>query len=151
VRGNLWRTCQKVYSAKTLGYRLDYRGSIPGMAGFFSSSQDPHWLWTPSSLLPVLTMVLSSGQGVKRITCLYPVRGLYVELYLHFSIRLLDMIISRIWLNVWFKQRTDHHGRVVNTPASYSGDPGFQSWPGDRLSLLRIFVVPLSPSKRMPR
>jgi hypothetical protein len=29
---------------------------------------------------------------------------------------------------------TDRHGRVINTPASYSGGPGFKSQPGDRLS-----------------
>jgi hypothetical protein len=28
---------------------------------------------------------------------------------------------------------TARHGRVVNTPASYSGGSGFKSWPGDQL------------------
>jgi hypothetical protein len=37
--------------------------------------------------------------------------------------------------------------RVVNTPASYSGGPGFKRRPGDRLSWLRVFVVFLSPSR----
>jgi hypothetical protein len=31
------------------------------------------------------------------------------------------------------------------TPASYSGSHGFKSWPGDRLSLLRCFVLFLVP------
>jgi hypothetical protein len=30
---------------------------------------------------------------------------------------------------------------VVNTPASYSGGPGFKHRPGNRLSRLRYFVV----------
>jgi hypothetical protein len=30
--------------------------------------------------------------------------------------------------------RTERHDQVVNSPASYSGSPGFRSWPGDRLS-----------------
>jgi hypothetical protein len=29
---------------------------------------------------------------------------------------------------------TERRGRVVNTPASYSGGPGFKSQPGDQLS-----------------
>jgi hypothetical protein len=45
---------------------------------------------------------------------------------------------------------TERRGRVVNTPASYSGDQGFRSRPGDRLSCLRFFVVSISPSRRMP-
>jgi hypothetical protein len=32
-----------------------------------------------------------------------------------------------------------HHGRVVNTLASYSGGPGFKSWPGDQLSCFHGF------------
>jgi hypothetical protein len=39
---------------------------------------------------------------------------------------------------------------VVNATASYSGGPRFKSWPGDRLSRLRLFVVYLSPSRQMP-
>jgi hypothetical protein len=39
---------------------------------------------------------------------------------------------------------------VVYTPASYSWGPWFKSRFGDRLYWLRIFVVFLSPSKRMP-
>jgi hypothetical protein len=39
---------------------------------------------------------------------------------------------------------------VVNTPASCPGGPGFNSQPGDRLSWLRVFVVFLSPSRRIP-
>jgi hypothetical protein len=38
-------------------------------------------------------------------------------------------------------------GWVVNTPASYSGGPGFKFLFGDRLSLLMLFVVFLSPSR----
>jgi hypothetical protein len=45
---------------------------------------------------------------------------------------------------------TERRGRVVSTPASYLGGPGFKSWPGDRLSWLRFFVVFLSRSRRMP-
>jgi hypothetical protein len=30
--------------------------------------------------------------------------------------------------------KTERHGRVVSTPASYSGGPGFKSRPGDRLA-----------------
>jgi hypothetical protein len=32
-----------------------------------------------------------------------------------------------------FTEFTERHGRVVNIPASYLGDPGFKSRPGDRL------------------
>jgi hypothetical protein len=35
--------------------------------------------------------------------------------------------------------RTERRGRVVDTPASYLGGPGFKSWPGDRLFRLRVF------------
>jgi hypothetical protein len=41
---------------------------------------------------------------------------------------------------------TERRGWVVNTPASYSGGPWFRSWPGGRLSCLRVFVVFLSHS-----
>jgi hypothetical protein len=34
---------------------------------------------------------------------------------------------------------TEHCSRAVNTPASYSGGPGFKSRPGDRLSWLEVF------------
>jgi hypothetical protein len=44
----------------------------------------------------------------------------------------------------------ERRGRVVSTPASYSGVPGFTSRPGNRLSWLRPFVVFLSLSRRMP-
>jgi hypothetical protein len=48
------------------------------------------------------------------------------------------------------KNRTERLGRVNNTPASYLEGPGFKSRPGYRLSWLRVFVVFLSPSRRMP-
>jgi hypothetical protein len=44
----------------------------------------------------------------------------------------------------------EHRGRMVITPASYSGDPGFKSWPGKQQSRLRFFVVLLSPSRQVP-
>jgi hypothetical protein len=44
---------------------------------------------------------------------------------------------------------TERRCRVVNTPASYLGDPGFKSGSRDRLSCLRFFVVFLSHG-RMP-
>jgi hypothetical protein len=45
----------------------------------------------------------------------------------------------------------DYLRRVVSIPASYSGGPGFKSWPGDRLSWLRrIFVGFQSPYRQMP-
>jgi hypothetical protein len=31
-------------------------------------------------------------------------------------------------------KKIERRGLMVNTPASYSGDPGFESWHGDRLS-----------------
>jgi hypothetical protein len=40
---------------------------------------------------------------------------------------------------------TDRDGPVVNIPASYSGGSVFKSRSGDRISLLRFFVVFLSP------
>jgi hypothetical protein len=40
-------------------------------------------------------------------------------------------------------------GRVVNSSASYSGGFGLKSLPGDRLSLLRFFVVFLRPFTRI--
>jgi hypothetical protein len=45
---------------------------------------------------------------------------------------------------------TEHRGRVVNTPASYSVGSRIKSQPGDRLSWLRPFAVFLSPSRKMP-
>jgi hypothetical protein len=45
---------------------------------------------------------------------------------------------------------TESHGRMVGTPASCSEDPGFTSWPGDRLSCLRVFVDFLSLSRHVP-
>jgi hypothetical protein len=43
----------------------------------------------------------------------------------------------------------ERHGKVANTPALYSGDPGLKSQLEDRLSCLRFFVVLLSPSMQM--
>jgi hypothetical protein len=48
------------------------------------------------------------------------------------------------------KNVTEHRGEMVNTPTLYSGDPEFKYRPWDRLSLLRVFVVFLSPSTQMP-
>jgi hypothetical protein len=45
---------------------------------------------------------------------------------------------------------TEHRGRVVNILASYSGGPGFKSRPGDRLPLLRFFVVFFSTTGQIP-
>jgi hypothetical protein len=42
------------------------------------------------------------------------------------------------------KFQTECRGRVFSKPPSYSGGSGFHSWPGDRLSWLRVFVVLLS-------
>jgi hypothetical protein len=39
---------------------------------------------------------------------------------------------------------------VVRFPAFCSGDFGFRSWPGDQLSILRLFVIFLSPSRKIP-
>jgi hypothetical protein len=44
---------------------------------------------------------------------------------------------------------TERHGRVVYTPASYSGGPGFKSRPRDRLSCPGFFMVFLGPSRRL--
>jgi hypothetical protein len=49
---------------------------------------------------------------------------------------------------IYFKQLTERRGRVMKTPASYSGGPGFKS----RLRRPdRFFVVSLSPSRRISR
>jgi hypothetical protein len=45
---------------------------------------------------------------------------------------------------------TKHRGQVANTPASYSGDPGFISHPRRPAIQIEVFVVFLSPSRRMP-
>jgi hypothetical protein len=45
---------------------------------------------------------------------------------------------------------TESRGRVANTTASYSGELGFKSRRGDRLSWLEFFVVSLSPSRQIP-
>jgi hypothetical protein len=45
----------------------------------------------------------------------------------------------------WFTSTTERRGRVVKTPASYSGCSRFKSGPGDRLSWLRSFVVFSAP------
>jgi hypothetical protein len=42
-------------------------------------------------------------------------------------------------------RKTECRNLVVNSPASYSGGPGFNSRPGDRLCSLRFFLVVLSP------
>jgi hypothetical protein len=43
---------------------------------------------------------------------------------------------------------TEHTGRIVNTPASYSGDPGFKSLPVDRLPDWRLsWFTPVPPGK----
>jgi hypothetical protein len=43
----------------------------------------------------------------------------------------------------------EHRGRVVKTPASYSGGPGVSSRPGDRLSCLKFSVVFLILPRQM--
>jgi hypothetical protein len=47
-------------------------------------------------------------------------------------------------------EETERRGRIISTPAAYSGGPRFKSRPGNRLSWLRFFVVFLSPSRQMP-
>jgi hypothetical protein len=37
-------------------------------------------------------------------------------------------------IDIMLQRATERRGRMVNTPASYSGFPGFKSRPGDRLS-----------------
>jgi hypothetical protein len=49
----------------------------------------------------------------------------------------------------YFYMAAEHCGPVVNTYASYLGGPRFVSWPGDRLSSLRFFMVFLCPSMRV--
>jgi hypothetical protein len=44
---------------------------------------------------------------------------------------------------------TEHCGRVVNTPVSYSAGTGFKFRPGNRLAWLRFIVVFISPSRQM--
>jgi hypothetical protein len=44
---------------------------------------------------------------------------------------------------------TERSGRLVNTPASYTGGPGLNCRHGDRLSRLRLFVVYLSSFRQM--
>jgi hypothetical protein len=53
-----------------------------------------------------------------------------------------DLMIRRI-------SATERPGRVGNTPASYSGGPGFDSRPRPRPFLIEIFVVLLSPSRQI--
>jgi hypothetical protein len=43
---------------------------------------------------------------------------------------------------------TEARGRVVNTPASYSGDTGFKSRHGDRLSQVVVVFLSLSIESR---
>jgi hypothetical protein len=55
-----------------------------------------------------------------------------------------DKLILRAWHRIacsdadgffgFLGPGTERRGRVANTPASYVGDPGFKSRPGDRLS-----------------
>lgn len=46
---------------------------------------------------------------------------------------------------------TERRSRVVNTPSSYSGNPGFESRPSNGLSWLKLFVVFFSRSSQMHR
>jgi hypothetical protein len=48
------------------------------------------------------------------------------------------------------KESTERRGRVVNTPASYSGGRRFESRPQRPLKLIEFFVVFLSSSMLMP-
>jgi predicted SAM-dependent methyltransferase len=43
--------------------------------------------------------------------------------------------------------KTEFRGQVFNTPASYSGGPGFNSRPDTRIYKLRFFMVLLIPSR----
>jgi hypothetical protein len=47
------------------------------------------------------------------------------------------------------KEETERCGRVVITSASYSGDQGFKSLPGDRLRWQRFSVAFLSPTSNV--
>jgi hypothetical protein len=55
--------------------------------------------------------------------------------------------IGIFWLH--FVLGTQRHGRVVSTPAFYSGGPGFTFRAWDRLSWPRFFVGFLRPSRQM--
>jgi hypothetical protein len=46
--------------------------------------------------------------------------------------------------------RTESRGRVVSTPASYSGGSGFKYRPLHRLSWLEFFVAVISPCRLQP-
>jgi hypothetical protein len=63
-------------------------------------------------------------------------------------------LTSMAWcLCIWpiLHVKTKCRGRVVNTPASYSGCPGFKSQPRRPATLIEGFVVLFSPSTQMPR
>jgi hypothetical protein len=60
-------------------------------------------------------------------------------------------LLLSILISVVLDGNTEGCGRVVNTPALYSGGSVFTSWPGERLSWLRLFVVFLGPLRRMLR
>jgi hypothetical protein len=54
-----------------------------------------------------------------------------------------------LYRNFFVRTRTEHHGRVVSTPVSYSGDPVFKSRPWVGLLWLRFFVVFFSLSRQV--
>jgi hypothetical protein len=60
----------------------------------------------------------------------------------------------RLWqthsLTAGFLKATHRAGGWPNALYLYSGDARFESWPGDQLSWLRIFIVFLSLSGKIP-
>jgi hypothetical protein len=95
------------------------------------------WSIAPCSLVEV-------DRRFRGAYCLhYQVSGdrQYTYLKLRYTSTRLNMALYLRRLAVIFILVTESSGRVVNTPASYSGGPRFKSRPGDRLSWLRFFVV----------
>jgi hypothetical protein len=73
----------------------------------------------------------------------------FIEPWFTFELSCDSSSVSNISDNYISTTPAECRCRVVKTPASYSGGPGFKSRPGDRLFWLRLFVVFLNPYRQM--
>jgi hypothetical protein len=90
----------------------------------------------------------NAGLSSEKLHCIWPMEKCVLRMKSSFPRFISGKAVHH--LTIKFQASTERRGRVVSTPASYSGDPGLKYRPGDRLILTEGFVVFLSPCRKIP-
>jgi hypothetical protein len=115
----------------------------------------PPPVWTPlflSSLRKKALVSRACNFLYARASCCLSPSGpvIRIVLVLHSLVKVI-CLLSISDMETWKRNcSTEHHGRIVSTLTLYSGWTGYVSRPGEWVSLLRVFLVFLSPSRQMP-